>query len=704
MKMQAIQNYEAVLAQIARRYKAHMHHKYWLAEGLQKDAIQNSWDARLDKENGEGWACDISLKSIAGQKYVCIADKGTTGLRGRRFNDDLERTEVLKLVDRGDRKQNLACFLNPYWQSKEGSEQAGEFGQGKSIFMCASKDKKIFFESCVRAEDTDSSSSDNQYIFGEVYIADNKGLEFEVYYDDVAKGQFRKQFDASIEPYEQIGTRIFITNPEPSVMEAIKDLSILRLISLSWWELIRDCNAEITVTNESTGEKADLPYGYEADSKAFREDMLREQYGGRLGKRGANWNYEYKLNLRYSPTWKIGDEMSASDQRGVAIQRAKMTIERRETKLIDDERVKDIFGWLTMGSELEKEIKANCEGDEHAHLNWKPPVTAKIADVIDNHIRDFAQKHGIIPTEGEAESNKQLKAARRATDNLLPLARKLNLGSGKGRRRGTRKATVRKPNLPLRLSAKDFKILDSNNQVNYGDKLIGAYAMPINEYDKTFNVSVRVGLVRRGDLPTILEEREIQLPPTGPADESEKIGPGEIVMEAKYPPGRYSWFVEMLSLEDGLSVNDCERPYQSGATIYRTSRPFYLNTEPPHGGGAPYRFDEDKSRDTGFLFRLEDNGDDDAEYRYTIYYNSNHPKIKDITEKSEKDLEDFLTENGALSIIQIKIREILRGEVEEGDDSDLVMLVRKNDTEGIYKKVLEIQSEFLWDFTSKISL
>ena len=42
-------------------YQGVIRHQMYLAEALQKDAIQNSWDARLDKINGNDWKCMFEL-------------------------------------------------------------------------------------------------------------------------------------------------------------------------------------------------------------------------------------------------------------------------------------------------------------------------------------------------------------------------------------------------------------------------------------------------------------------------------------------------------------------------------------------------------------------------------------------------------------------------------------------------------------------
>jgi hypothetical protein len=50
-------NQEKDIEAVADGYKTKINSEFWLADGLQKDAVQNSWDARIDKKHGKGWEC-----------------------------------------------------------------------------------------------------------------------------------------------------------------------------------------------------------------------------------------------------------------------------------------------------------------------------------------------------------------------------------------------------------------------------------------------------------------------------------------------------------------------------------------------------------------------------------------------------------------------------------------------------------------------
>jgi hypothetical protein len=55
-----------------------------ISHGVQKDAIQNAWDARKDRKHANDWSISFELlKSKGGRRYFTITDKGTTGLTGK---------------------------------------------------------------------------------------------------------------------------------------------------------------------------------------------------------------------------------------------------------------------------------------------------------------------------------------------------------------------------------------------------------------------------------------------------------------------------------------------------------------------------------------------------------------------------------------------------------------------------------------------
>jgi hypothetical protein len=109
-----------------------------IAHAIQKDAIQNGWDAKV-RGNGGGWSFEFELLNHDGTNYLAMTDNGTTGLTGRILKPkDLEQD--LPIEEKWGRFENVAFTKDP-------SENAlGSRGRGKFIFVGASKKKTICYD------------------------------------------------------------------------------------------------------------------------------------------------------------------------------------------------------------------------------------------------------------------------------------------------------------------------------------------------------------------------------------------------------------------------------------------------------------------------------------------------------------------------------------------------------------------------------
>lgn len=206
-----VRNEEKAIHTVLDGYKTRIDHDFWLADALQKDAIQNAWDARKDIRRGKEWRCFFSLKTLNNKKILCILDEGTKGLIGTRFKNRRELVEIL-LSNREN--EDLAYFLNSNWSAKRG-RAGGTRGRGKTIFLGASRNKKIVFDSL--------RSSDNSYVFGEIYLDVDKEVKFRLYWGEQAKTRLSEEGNGKLLPLEKHGTRILVLNPRASLEEAIKN-------------------------------------------------------------------------------------------------------------------------------------------------------------------------------------------------------------------------------------------------------------------------------------------------------------------------------------------------------------------------------------------------------------------------------------------------------------------------------------------------
>ncbi len=136
------------IEQVVRKYEAS---GKGLAHGLQKDAIQNGFGARLIENESRAcktWKFTFELLEINGEPALTFWNEGTTGLTG----DILSVEEIERMSAEGKLtpEQNLSRFLTRF--ESGGNLGAGSFGRGKLIFQGASKTSSII---CDSLRDTD---------------------------------------------------------------------------------------------------------------------------------------------------------------------------------------------------------------------------------------------------------------------------------------------------------------------------------------------------------------------------------------------------------------------------------------------------------------------------------------------------------------------------------------------------------------------
>lgn len=656
---------------IADEYKTKIKHELWLAEGLQKDAIQNSWDARIDKKHGKDWECGFSLINIGGEVFLCISDSGTTGLNGTKFSTESELVEILNENERGE---DLAYFLNSNWSAKT-SEEGGNRGRGKTLFLAGSRDKKIFFDSL--------RLSDNTYLFGELYLDTDKQVKFKIYYDNEGKKKIREIMKDRLSPLNQSGTRIFIINPDNSIKQAISTGEILSFISNSSWERIRKYQARIFIASNGEKKYAPLPQWYESELR----DILEKEYLPEVIKSGTEYKLK-RLVLRYTPNDDLPEAI-----RGIAIQRDGMTIERLSADdLVHEEGMSNIYGWIEMESKpLGEEMKLNCEGPEHFDFNWTIKPAKYLRDYLKIKIREFAKEFKIINSE-QAKKNKIQKLAEEdALKALTPLFKSLGLfGHHKGI--GKKGKSGRSKNEPLRLSIQDIQFPRETRRVNYEEKINNVYVVPINDFSENIFVRIHVFIVSKEGKTIGIDEKEINLQ----SGVGQKVGTESIVISKHiYEKGGYSFRANMRSLEDtNMYLPDGTR-IEKGTKLYeRINLKFYVETDPPEYG--PFRFEPRPREDKNYLLEWES----DENGGYIIYYNNLHPRIIMLLQKEdEKELRHFLTEQGALLAFQIRLEELI-AENDSASDKDLFGLTRSKDPSKVWPIFLQKYSEFLWDLSN----
>lgn len=288
-------NLERSDANIAEQYSS-------IYEGLQKDAAQNSWDARTTKK-GKDWK--LFFRYIHERDILVIEDFGTTGMDSKKW----------------------VAYQSLWDTSKIDEETLGARGQGKFLFHYFSKNKLVL---------TETIDKDGNYKF-------SYGTTEE--WDDETKKL--QDFIPGASSLNNQGTRIWIMNIKSEFKDELLDYkSFMRYIASTWWEIIRNYSATFIVDFDGVNRVVTLPDLPEAlKEKHYENERIKE-----IGK-------IRNLVLRYCK-----DEVP-EEFRGIAIQRGGMTILRLPVSA--EESIKNrLYGYCNFADDLEIELK-KCEMPNH---------------------------------------------------------------------------------------------------------------------------------------------------------------------------------------------------------------------------------------------------------------------------------------------------------------------------------------------------
>lgn len=330
--------------------------------GIQKDAIQNGWDAR-EYTKGTGWRMEFDVISVGDKRFFVIQDFGTVGLTGNTNADDWSDPED---IPEEERWAKFEC----YGATKEGSDKLGSRGQGKFLFVYASEVGRILY---------DSLRDDGTYRFG---LTENSSQLWKSWDDTEATVEIKKQ--AGLEPISERGTRIIIENPKKELIDYYRN-GFLRAVEETWWPLIKKFRIEIAL--KSGGKefaKAEIPPIF----KAFSSQKIREE----LGKDGRKFEYgKKKRRFGKIKQFHIACNDSELDQEFVGI-----VVFRDGMKVLSipfdgsPEFNKKIFGYVEFDKRTDEQLR---EVELPNHYGFMPdPLWMGVESKIRTELRTFARE------------------------------------------------------------------------------------------------------------------------------------------------------------------------------------------------------------------------------------------------------------------------------------------------------------------------
>jgi len=307
-------------------------------KAFQKEAIQNAWDARLEKKKGEGWKVEIYLhKESNGKIHLTIEDFGTTGMNNER----------------------LYAFLSLWKPHKEHLDAGGQ-GQGKFVLMRSSKEEILIVESV---------DEKNSYKCKLLQRGRKSREDISLNLQDLIP---------QIKPLNHQGTRIWVYDVKKEFLEKVKSAELADFILESWWQVLGPrFNAKIVLF----AKEIKLP-----EIPTPKEEVILFE-----NKQLENFGRIKRLVLAFH------EKPIPEIFQGIRVQRANMMITRVPFDVYDKEYRNRFSGYIEFDKDLEKLLK-NIEKTDHCGFLYESPWR-EIKELLRKEGQKFVEK--IIPSKEE---------------------------------------------------------------------------------------------------------------------------------------------------------------------------------------------------------------------------------------------------------------------------------------------------------------
>ncbi|MCK4481615.1 hypothetical protein KAU55_00200 [Candidatus Bathyarchaeota archaeon] len=549
--------WEDLIGNILDQYRQHIDD---LAHAVQKDAIQNSWDARISTR-------PLRIKfqlyrDTKGIEMFIMEDHGTTGLTGRVLPEE-DYNKDLPEEERWGRFQGLAF-------RRENPKALGARGQGKFVFVGVSENGIIIY---------DTLRTDSVYRLGVRKLGD--------LWEKEGKDAIRllKAYSQDLDPLTEIGTRVIIVNPVSELKRAVEDGRFVRYIQTTWWPILLDPKVEIIVAtnkkNWKVGYPKDLnfPSSDSKNIKIWKKEWVVVKRSKSKQLRGISLK---KLHLCWNR-----DPIS-EDIRGIAVLRGGMVVERIPiTELIagfDVTLADHIYGYVEgdLGAEF---LLKKIEGPTHYRFKrrggWgRKNIFGVIKEYISGQLQLFARdKLGQKESKKEPEDFDTIRAFNR-------LIKSLNISV-----LAATFSTERHPRL-LPKPTKDLDLVFP----------LPDFAHPLRKVDFNQEISnIRFDIVNRSDFETIahikvyteqdflvresIVDKSYRIPPNLKLS----YGPFRLKIEkGKYTRGKCQIRGKLICLS--------HPNYEKGKELDKAAHTFWIGEEPPPRAKGPFREIERRPR------------------------------------------------------------------------------------------------------------
>ena len=626
-RRQTVINWPEHVKRVVDDYRPHVPS---LAHAVQKDAIQNSWDARTNRRRATNWRCKLEfLIDSAGRRFFVITDSGTTGLTGDVLQPDQYELDMPE-AQRWARFESLAFTHS----TDAASQHLGARGQGKFILVGASRavPQGIFY---------DTLRGDGVYRLGVRLV---QATESPVYaWDGADAVEKLAELAPDIPPLTQVGTRVVIPDPDPDLEVACRDGSLSRFIAETWWPIIVKHGADIRVA------VSDPSGTIEARVQVGDELRLPPQDSSRY----KVWLVENRGVTSVGETLKVkrmhvafDNEGSVSQElQGVALVRGGMVVMRLPMQNVAQHIASAVTGYVEFDEDLDLAMKA-LEAPTHYEFNLRRGFGFAVKQLVSEQLAQFAAaKLGIGGERQQHEAQQQRDAERRALAAINRAARQLGLtgrrglggGGGGGGGGGAPKeliaAQLDEPTLPA----------PDTRRVEYDETVKNLRMRAVNYSDSPARVRLSLYLTRDdSEVAVFLNSWELEVLANSKSDWS--ASHQLHVDPAQHLPGAYVLRAKLLVLTS---------PYRPKMFEHRDAFKFWIAEDPPQGGIF---------EDIDALHYLGDAVTTDGEAvpgglagGWKFQYNLLHPACKRVANEPDS-LTDYLFELMAREMVFVDLK------------------------------------------------
>ena len=384
---------------------------YGLAHGLQKDAIQNSVDAakRKSKKSPPVVVEFRFLKTPKGE-FFTITDRNTTGLTG-----DVRQEEDYMHLNKDDHWARFESFAF----TKKDPDALGSRGQGKFIFLCASQEYKMFY---------DTIRDDDIYRLG--------GTQADTTSCPIYPGEGKWQNDLAREklgefcrllPLDEVGTRVIICKPRQGFLQALEDGYFEQAIQETWFRLIEKGRLEVFINSKGKRNQVVVPEIYQFDEKRLG-DKKSWIYGKDFKENEINVSGEvYKIKKFFAV---LNDIPVSEDTQGIALVHNGMKITCVNEDDIMGRNIRErIHGYVEFDHKLDRELrKGRNQKPNHYGLQWKAKLPQAIREFVRIQLRNFGrEKLGLSKDLSGERKRRMANAEKNAMQKLMQYMQKENL-------------------------------------------------------------------------------------------------------------------------------------------------------------------------------------------------------------------------------------------------------------------------------------